>query len=107
VEQAAEFESQEDVLMRDESTEKHPLAYRDVWALYDNFRKLGRKAEGEKEAFEKRLKRKLEDRIKQKLIQSGGNVRLRSYVKDNVPSLIYGQIIGNRQSVSFVTKDLK
>jgi hypothetical protein len=39
------------------------------------------------------------------LIQSSGNVRPRSYVKDNVPSLIYAQIIGNRQSVSFVTKE--
>ena len=102
--QPAEFESQEDALIRDASAENHIIACLDVWPLYDAFRKLEEKSENEKKAFNTRLMQKLYAKFKQKLIKSGGTVRPKSYVKDNVPSLIFTQIVRNCKSVSFETK---
>jgi hypothetical protein len=102
--QLAEHEGLEDAIIHDECAENHLGAYPDIWAFFDDLRRIREKAESEKKQFNARLMQKLDTEFKGKLVKSSRGIKPNSFVMDNIPSLIYSQILDNRQSVSIEVK---
>jgi predicted transcriptional regulator len=98
--QPMETESQEDSRIRDVCAETHLASYPDIWKQFEDFRRNVEQAEREKKRFSDHLKEKLTAVFGEGSVQSSSaRGKSDSYVSENMPSLIYRQILEKRRSV--------
>ena len=88
-------ESKEDAIMLDECARDHLRSYQGIWALFESLRSMREKAEQAKGEFNTCLMDKLESEFKEKLAKSNRDIRLKSHVTSNIPSLIHSLILNN------------
>jgi len=103
--QPIEFESQEEALIRDACAEKHLSAYEIIWPRFGELERKKETAEKEKDKFNLYLTQKLRTAFGGKLVNSSKGNRSKSYVKDNIPSLVYSQILSNQQPLPLEVTD--